>query len=182
MGTKCPFLGRYGYDRVYHAGFSRGSRGVAILLRRSFPLVVLGSRSDPMGRYVVIWGLLNGRACSFVCIYIPPQLHSLTFRDLGKVLLGIPPGALIIGGDCNALLNREMDSSTGSKGQTYTTDKHFAAWTASLGLCDIWRVWNPQSRQYTHTSAAHHTHSRIDYLLQPATEVHMTTGARILPR
>ena len=152
------------------------------MLRRSFPLTVIGSRSDPLGRYVVVSSLLNGRACSYVCIYVPPQLHSLTFRDLGKVLLEIPPGTLIIGGDCNALLNREVDSSMGASNRTPTADKNFAAWTASLGLCDIWRIWNPQTRQYTHTSAAHHTHSRIDYFLMPATDVHVTTGSRILPR
>ena len=39
MGTKCGYLGRMGFDRLFHAGFTRG---VAILLRRSFPFVTLG--------------------------------------------------------------------------------------------------------------------------------------------
>ena len=34
LGTRCSFLARLGFDRVFHAGHSRGSRGVAILLKR----------------------------------------------------------------------------------------------------------------------------------------------------
>ena len=34
LGLRCGFLGRLGFDRVYHAGFTRGYRGVAILLKR----------------------------------------------------------------------------------------------------------------------------------------------------
>ena len=55
LGTKCALLGRMGYDRVFHAGYVRGSRGTAILLHRSLPLTVVDSRSDPGGRFVVVW-------------------------------------------------------------------------------------------------------------------------------
>ena len=86
------------------------------------------------------------------------------------------------GGGCNAMLNRELDFSHGTSIRSQTADTSFNSWIASLGLCNIWRTWNPQARQYTHTSAAHHTHSRIDNLFMPATDVHLTTGSCILPR
>ena len=55
MGTKCGFLGRMGFDRVYHAGYTRGSRGVAILLKQTFPFIATGSRADPQGRFIAVW-------------------------------------------------------------------------------------------------------------------------------
>ena len=79
LGTKCSFLGRLGYDRVYHAGFTRGSRGAAILLHRSLTLTVGDSRWDPGGRFMVVWGLMEGRAYNLVSVYGP---HSYRRRHL----------------------------------------------------------------------------------------------------
>ena len=180
MGTKCEFLGRFGFNRVYHAGFARGSRGVAIILKKSFPFAVLGSRSDPLGRFVAVWGKIDGEAYNFVSVYMPPHLHAQTLRDLGEIILDLPPGVLVMGGDCNAMLNRELDFSRGASDRIQSADTRFKAWMQSMGLCDLWRTWNPHTRQYTHTSAAHHTQSRIDYFLMPATDIGKTTGSQIL--
>ena len=167
---------------MFLAGFSRGSRGVAILLKRNFAFSLIGTKSDPMGRYVAVWGLVEGVAHNFISVYVPPQMQSLTFRDLGEVVLSLPPGVTVIGGDCNAMMDRERDSSRGAGVGTHGADARFQAWTESLGLCDVWRTWNPGVTQYTHSSAAHGSHSRIDYLLVPGTDMARTSGSRILPR
>ena len=151
LGTKCGFLGRLGFNRVYHAGFARGTRGVAIILKKSFPFEVRGSRSDPLGRFVAVWGMLDGEAYNFVSVYIPPRLHAQTLHDLGAAILDLPPGVLVIGGDCNAMLNRELDFSRGVSEKTQSADTRLRAWIQSMGLCDLWRTWNPHIRQYTHT-------------------------------
>ena len=182
LGTNCSFLGRLGFDRVFHAGFSRGSRGVAILLRRNFPFTPVGHRADPQGRFVAIWGTVEGKPCNFVSVYIPPQTHTSSLKDLAELVLGLPPGLTLIGGDFNATLNREKDFSKGRGTGPGSADTRLKSWCDSLGLCDLCRIWNPNLVQYTHTSAAHGSHSRIDYIFGPATEVHATAGARILPR
>ena len=41
---------------------------------------------------------MDGTAYNFECAYVPPQLHSLTFQDLGKLILELPPGILVVGG------------------------------------------------------------------------------------
>ena len=151
LGTRCHFLGRLGFDRVFHAGFSRGSRGVAILLKKSFPFTLLGSKSDVLGRYVVIWGLVEGVAYNFISVYVPPQMHATTFDELGDVVLGMPPGVKVIGGDCSALLDWERDSSRGLAGRAPAANIRFRAWVGSLGLCDVWRTWNPTATLYTQT-------------------------------
>ena len=73
------------------------------MLKWSFPFTSLGSRSDPLGRYVVVWRLMDCVTCNFVCIYVPPS-YTQTFQDLGDVILDLPPGLTIIGGGCNAML------------------------------------------------------------------------------
>ena len=78
LGTKCSFLERRGYDNVFHAGFTRGSRGAAILLHRSLPFTVTDSKSEPGVRFVAVWGLMEGRKCKLVSVYAPPQLQKTT--------------------------------------------------------------------------------------------------------
>ena len=54
-------------------------------------------------------------------------------------------------------------------------------WEEGLGLCDVWGIWNPLTRGYTHTSAAHGSHSRIDYIFLPASEVSCVSAISLLP-
>ena len=73
MGNKAPFLARFGFSQVFHAGFTRGSRGVAILVRSHVPLKVDSVSADRLRRYLMITGELERGPCSFCCIYsLPP--------------------------------------------------------------------------------------------------------------
>ena len=143
LGTKCSFLGRYGYDEVFHSRHTRGSRGTAILVHRSLPLAVLGSLVDSRGCFVLVWGTIEGRVYNFVSVYVPPQLHVDTLRRLGEKILALLVGITVIGGDFNAVLGRELDSSSGGVRKGPGGDIQFQAWMQSLGLCDAWHSWNP---------------------------------------
>ena len=63
---------------------------MAILLHRSFPLVVSQVSYDSLGRYIVVEGSLNGRHFNFLSVYIPPLLSGRTFSDLIKLLTTLP--------------------------------------------------------------------------------------------
>ena len=43
-----------------HSGFTKGSRGVRILVRKSLALTVHQTWSDPRGRFVFIAGTVRG--------------------------------------------------------------------------------------------------------------------------
>ena len=51
-----------------------------------------------------------------------------------------------------------------------------------MGLCDTWRIWHPNLRAYTHTSAAHGTHSCIDQIWTPAVDIPRINHIELLPR
>ena len=105
LGANYNFLGRLGFDRVFHAGFTRGSRGVAILLKKTFPFIPVGHSTDPQGRFVEVWGHAEGISYNFVSAYVPPQTHADTLKALAEVILSLPPGITLIGGDFNAVFN-----------------------------------------------------------------------------
>ena len=143
LGTKCNFLGRLGFDRVFHAGYTRGSGGVAILLKKTLPFTPIGQRADLQGRFLAVWGLVEGSPYNLVSVYVPPQSHTATLKALTEVILSLPPGITLVGGDFNATLSREKDYSKGTGAKTYTADTKLKAWCDSMGLCDLWRTWNP---------------------------------------
>ena len=99
LGTKLPFLARYGYTQVFHAGFSRGSRGVAILIRGSVPLVVTKVTRDRLGRYVLVSGSMGGHPYTFCSVYAPPPLTSTFLESISRLLSEVQEGILILGGD-----------------------------------------------------------------------------------
>ena len=98
LGTKLPFLARYGYTQVFHAGFSRGSRGVAILTRGSLPLVVTKVVQDRLGQYVLVSGSIRGRLYAFCSVYAPPPLTSTFLENITRLLSEVQEGALNLGG------------------------------------------------------------------------------------
>ena len=80
MGDKLPFLARYGYTQIYHAGFTRGSRGVAILVRRDVPLVVTKVSQDRLGRFILVSGCMGGRLYTFCSVYARPPCRPPSWR------------------------------------------------------------------------------------------------------
>ncbi|KAJ1155329.1 hypothetical protein NDU88_008059 [Pleurodeles waltl] len=175
-------LARGGYDRVYHAGFSRGSRGAAILLHRSLPMLVTATQSDPQGRFIVVKGTLHGSPINLVCVYGPPAGLDAFLLSLCRVAAGLPQGTTLLGGDFNAVLNPSLDVSGEISTNRSARAASFSSWAESFGMCEVWRTWHPRERRYTHTSAAHSTQSRIDLIFMPALDINNVTGAELLPR
>ena len=109
LGNKCPFLARFGFNRVFHSRNTRGSRETAILLHRAFPLVVAKVSPDARGCYVVVEGSLNGRHVNFVSVYVPPMMSKVTFADLTDLLSALLQGLTFVGGDYNDVVSPDMD-------------------------------------------------------------------------
>lgn len=165
IGNSCQALNRWGYTLAVHAGFTSGSRGVGILLRRNFPLVVERSETDPQGRFAVLSGRWEGRTLSLVTVYMPPGLQTQSYHDLGKLLLSLPEGQLIVGGDFNAVVSGTLDRHPPrdiTPGQTWLSNL-----LEACGLVDIWRTRHPTQSQYTFFSGPHRSFSRLDYILTP---------------
>ena len=71
MGNHTPFLVRLGFNQAIHAGFHRGSQGVAILVRSRFPFQITKIWKDKLGRYVEASGDYQGTTLSVQCLYAP---------------------------------------------------------------------------------------------------------------
>lgn len=120
VGHHCSFLARYGFSEVWHAGFSRGSRGVAILARRGLPLVVRHATRDPHGRFIILEGSLGDQPLNLISVYSPPfsiDIHTPAVRYRGGLLAS---GTTVVGGDFSAIMDPTLDT-TGPPSASRTT-------------------------------------------------------------
>lgn len=72
MGSHCSFLGRGHYTTLAHVGFTKGSRGVTILIKKSPPFCVTQQWVDPGETYVAIQGIWNRKKLLLISAYAPP--------------------------------------------------------------------------------------------------------------
>ncbi|KAJ1180941.1 hypothetical protein NDU88_006152 [Pleurodeles waltl] len=119
-------------------------------------------------------------------VYAPPQLQGPTLADLGELLLGLPMGLLIEGGDMNLVVDPGLDRV--SHARAPDTSVLMLSFLDSFGPEDLRREHNPEKQQFTYSCVPHGGLSRLDYLLTAQThigrvrEVCTTRGAsRITP-
>lgn len=136
-GNSCAALDRKGYKMIAHSGFTTSSRGTGILLHKSCPYVIQQIWTDPHGRFAAWSGQWEGRVLNVVSVYAPPGLQRLALTDIGKLLLDLPVGTLIVGGDFNLVLDDLLDRAPPKPGPSPTTP--LRQFTDALGLVDIWR-------------------------------------------
>lgn len=154
-------------------------RGVGILVPTALPVTSLGVWTDTMGRYVAVALKWEGRVLCVCSCYIPPGMHK-TYTKLSSLLMELPEGTLLLGGDMNAVINADLDRS--GSGRSDRGARGLEGFTEALGLTDIWRAHNPQIRHYTFYSARHGTSSRIDHLFTRGDQLTYYDQPRIMAR
>ncbi|XDV29900.1 hypothetical protein PO909_032930 [Leuciscus waleckii] len=140
------------------------SKGVLILSRRSTNFSVIRSDGDKEGRITYVVGSLNNTKYAFVSVYAPNEGDPLFFQELLRLVVSLEDCLLVLGGDFNAVLDPQLDRSHASKADSRISDC-FNSFLRHSNICDVWRLQNDGSRDYTFFSARHKSYPRIDYLL-----------------
>lgn len=95
-------------------------------------------------------------------IYAPPSSQWSFFRQIFNMISTESEGILICGGDMNIRLS-QLDYSGKNPILQNRVSKKVNIMLRESGIIDIWRIFYPTGRDYTHFSAPHSTYSRIDY-------------------
>ncbi len=117
---------------------------------------------DEEGRYVLVKGKLENEPVTLVNVYAPPESSKHFFKSLFNIIATEMEGILICGGDFNIVMNHSLDT-TSLKGNKKQISKFVKLSLEEMGMIDIWRSLNPLGKDFTHYSATHNVHSRIDY-------------------
>lgn len=156
-------LNKFGYTKVYYSSYGgKHKRGVAILISNRISFEQSFTHKDKDGRYILVKGNINGQMFTLLNVYAPPGADIAFYTNIMDLIANHSEGTLINGGDYNLHLQPSMDVSNTST--TIKTINHkFRKLLQNIGLIDIWREINPNTRQYTHFSTPHNVYTRIDY-------------------
>ena len=136
-------------------------RGVATLISNSLNFELIIKKSDTQVRYVIIKGRIDNILVTFANIYTPPESDRKFCKSLFHTSTSESEGVLVCAGDWNTVLNYSMDT-TSTKRQNWLKSRDLNLLIQETGLFDVWRNLHASEKDYTHYSATHRVHSRID--------------------
>lgn len=151
--------------QMFHSSFSGKSRGVTILLHKSFPFVHSKVISDSSGRFVIITGQMYDVSIVLANLYAPNWDDESFFKCFFSTLSEFSSHYLILGGDFNCCLNPQLDRSSSNSSPLSKSTKVIQLFMKEFFVSDAWQFLNPSCRQYSFFSHVHHTFTRIDYFL-----------------
>lgn len=157
-------LGRAFGGYVFCSEGSSNSRGVIILIKKQLQFRCVKQIKDKFGRVIMVWAEIQGQNLLLANIYAPNLDNQNFFIDL-EVKLGTAVNyKIVLGGDFNLSMDPLLDHSC-SKVYNTPNAKFILHICQSFGLIDIWRLLNPNGRDFTFFSNAHNIFSRIDFFL-----------------
>lgn len=165
--------------QVFSSPGKMASRGVSILLSKSTPFKASSVHSDSDGRYIIVSGVLCSDKITLVNIYAPNSQQATFLASLSPVISRVMEGPLVIGGDVNAVCDPSLDRSRAA----LPSDRHSSAalseFQSHLAVTDIWRLINPEAREYSFYSGAHNTYSRIDCIMMSSNLIQNVIDVKI---
>lgn len=144
---------------------SKKKRGVVIYAKKDVNPTL--KFKDGEGRLVAIEISTTGGKVLLVNIYAPNGAKEKFLWQLKTKLGDLVYDKLIIIGDFNGVLDFKLDKSipTGTmKKRKCNTFKTFTKFMDQENLLDVWRIKNPQAKEYTYYSPLHNSFSRIDMM------------------
>lgn len=148
---------------------TRSTKGVAILVSRNLASNVLQVTSDEDGRILFMDLEEDETTFTIGTYYAPtqdkPQCQIDALKRLEQALSELTSENIIIGGDFNCFMDPLLDrsSSTTCPSQSDTVRDRINLLKDDWGLCDLWRVRNPNKKGFTFCRGSYA--SRLDYFL-----------------
>lgn len=132
--------------------------------------------------WIIVIGSIGEVVLTIMNIYAPNEDDPGFFKEVAQLLAGNSKGIIILGGDFNCVINKCIDKFPFEQKYQISKSKAVCNMLDELGLVDIWRVKNPKTRDYTHFSRVHKSHSRIDYFCISKQEAHRVDECHIEPQ
>ena len=164
VSSELLFRNEIDYNCYFNSYDSR-SRGVAILVRKTFPLTILDNKSDDNGNLLSIKCEYDKKVMSITAIYGPNRDEPAYFENLFDILGDWNTDMSIIGGDFNVTLSHELDNLNYVNSCNNNARRKLNNLIESNNFLDPYRLLNGEKREYTWTKWGRTQHARLDYFL-----------------
>lgn len=116
---KPPVFHHKKLPHVYQANASSKKRGVLIAVKDTVAFTLISQLSDPQGRYLILICQINNVLYSIINVYLPNVRPISSLRKIWKKVQPICQGHIVLCGDLNAIVNRQMDTSISSPSRSH---------------------------------------------------------------
>ena len=156
----------WGGKAIYAHGTS-ASKGVAIFTSKGIYKKCVNTIKDIQGRYIIFDLVEDEHIATFVAIYAPNQDDPQFYIEIAKELRNRQEHKIIVG-DFNLTLDVELDRLNTYCNNNKARDEVLGM-MEEFNLKDIWRVRNPEKREYSWIKntqrSVERKASRIDFVL-----------------
>lgn len=149
---------------VFYSSFSNKKNGVLILVHKMLNFSLVRELADANGRIICIETIINGMELTLCNIYAPNKEEPSFFHEVNRIL-GNVQGQVVLAGDFNQVIDGALDRSRFSRTVIPKDRAAIHTLMKDNGLIDVWRVVNPNKREYSFYSHCHKSYSRIDFIL-----------------
>ena len=168
-------------EQAWFSSGTSNSKGVAILIRNSVKTQVHSVYSDPNGRFLIISVTINGLPLLLVNVYAPnnddPDFYLQVFAKVNQ----FDYSSLIVGGDFNAVMG-PLDYQGGRERHSNVKSSDIISILMDdFNLCDIWRDFHPNLKQYTRHQKSPKVLSRLDFILVSDNLINNCVSSKIIP-
>ena len=155
-------------EMIYSHG-SNHSRGVLVLINEQLQFELKNTIIDDSGRYILLEMTTQDSPFLLLNLYAPTKLNEQAafFEEILSIIQTTSFDAecrIIMGGDFNVHLDAALDNSEG-KIETKSTVNKIQDIMLEYNLIDIWRIHNPDKRQFTWRQKTPIIQQRIDFWL-----------------
>ena len=136
--------------------------GVLLAFRHNFPYKIVDHFADPNGRYLVAHILIDDEPVTIVNVHVVGSVSEISdmYSRIGKEVAKGENEKVIWCGDFNAVMediDRTSDVET-------PRNKLLRDWVEAWEMTDIWRVFHPDIKRYTHFAANKRSLARLDMI------------------
>ena len=170
----------WGYKALFSC-CSSNKAGVGILFNNNFNLNINKIFLDPNGRFIICDIEADGKLLTVANIYAPNNDDPEFFHVIFDQLSSFKCEEIIIGGDFNLVLDIEKDKKNGIARTHQNALKVVQNAMENLDLCDVWRIFNPDTKRFTWRQRQPDIHCRLDFFLVSQTTLCNCIQTDIIP-
>ena len=162
-------------------GRKSNSRGVAILLKKTFEYKIESSFCDTVGNLVSVDLLINKNIVKIINIYAPNQDSPDFFETIDEIISEDTFDHLLICGDFNLTLNPSLDSYNYRYINNPRSRTSVLQMMRTHSLIDTFRHFHSKVKRYTWRRTKPFQQARLDYFLVNTSFLDQIENSTILP-
>ena len=158
-----------------------GRRGVAILIRKNFPIIIDQCIDDSLGNFLILKCRYDSRPFVIANIYGPNSDQPQFFQELFEKITDLGLSEVIITGDYNVTLNHEIDNQNYASPRNINARKKLNDLMTSNSFIDIYRHLNNDKKLFTWINRGGNQKARLDYYIVSSSMKSYVESLSILP-